>query len=273
MTPPRQILPGSKKAAGRLFFWLAGFKAVPLILPPVNTPRQTPRLRDLAAGERPQERLERLGPAALSDTELLAMLLRSGSKDMDVLALASSIITEAGSLSGLISWKETDFRQMKGIGKVKGLQLVAVLEIARRILDQSQHSRQLVLNEPDRVYEYFIPVSSGLEVEKFWVLCLNRKNNLIKRVEITSGTANSSLVHPREVFREAIRLGASAIIAVHNHPSGDPGPSSADIQVTRQLREAARTVSIDLHDHIIVGDKRVDPRGLGYYSFRESGLL
>ena len=239
-----------------------------------STPHQpTRRLRDLAEGERPQERLERFGPAALSDIELLAMLLRSGSKGHNVLELASSIINEVGSLSRLISWKEIDFRKMKGIGKVKSLQMVAVLELARRVLDQQQREQPLSLNDPGRVYSHFIPVSAGLEVEKFWVLCLNRKNMLIKRVEITSGTASSSLVHPREVFREAIRVGACAIIAVHNHPSGDPGPSSADIQVTRQLREAAKTVAIDFLDHVIVGDKRLDPRGLGFYSFKDNGLV
>jgi DNA repair protein RadC len=110
-------------------------------------------------------------------------------------------------------------------------------------------------------------------VEKFWVLCLNRKNRLLKQVEITSGTATSSLAHPREVFRAAIRHGATAVVCVHNHPSGDPAPSAADVQVTRQLREAAKAVDIDLLDHVIVGRKSVDPAGVGYYSFRDAGLL
>jgi DNA repair protein RadC len=105
------------------------------------------------------------------------------------------------------------------------------------------------------------------------VLCLNRKNRLIKQVEITSGTATSSLAHPREVFRAAIRHGATAVVCVHNHPSGDPAPSAADVQVTRQLREAARAVDIELLDHVIVGRAAADPRGLGYHSFRESGVL
>ena len=110
-------------------------------------------------------------------------------------------------------------------------------------------------------------------MEKFWVLCLNRKNRLLKQVEITSGTATSSLAHPREVFREAIRHGATAVICVHNHPSGDPAPSAADLQITRQLREAARAVDIDLLDHVILGRPEADPRGLGYYSFRQSGVV
>ena len=177
------------------------------------------RLRDLALGERPQERLERFGAAALSDTELLAMLLRSGSRGMDVLALASRLIAEAGSLAGLIAWAEADFRRLKGIGRVKALQLMALMEVARRVLGQSQGEAPL-LNRPELAFAYFQPVASGLAVEKLWVLCLNRKNRLIKRVEVTSGTATGSLVHPREVFRPAIRESATAVICVHNHPSG-----------------------------------------------------
>jgi len=230
------------------------------------------RLRDLAVGERPQERLERFGASALSDTELLAMLLRSGSREMDVLALASRLIAEAGSLAGLIAWTETDFRRLKGVGRVKALQLVAVMEVARRALRQD-YGGAPVLNRPELIFAHFQPIVSGLAVEKLWVLCLNRKNRLIKRVEVTSGTATGSLVHPREVFRSAIREAATAVICVHNHPSGDPAPSSADLQVTRRLREAAVAVDIELIDHLILGTKTADPAGRGYYSFREAGLL
>jgi DNA repair protein RadC len=236
-----------------------------------STPYAFPKLREIAVNERPQERLERLGPGALSDAELLAMLLRSGNREIDVMGLATSLVTEAGSLAGLVRWSETDFRKLKGIGKVKALQLIAVMEVAKRILLQQQN--QPVLNTPELVFAHFRPLAAGLDVEKFWVLCLTRKNTLMKRVEVTSGTASASLVHPREVFREAIRIGALSIIAVHNHPSGDPAPSSADLQVTRQLREAARTVGIDLLDHIIIGHPGADPRGQGFYSFREAGLL
>ncbi len=240
--------------------------------PAVNENYHPVRLRDLAVSERPQERLEKHGPGSLSDSELLAMLLRSGSRDLDVMSLASRIIAQAGSIADLIKWSESDFRRLKGIGKVKALQLITVMEIARRVLVQ-KNGFQPILNSPELVYQYFRPLAAGLEVEKFWVLCLNRKNRLMKRCEITSGTASSSLVHPREVFREAIRTGALSLIAVHNHPSGDPAPSSADIQVTRQLREAGKTLSIQLLDHIIVGDEHHDPNRNGFYSFKEAGLL
>jgi DNA repair protein RadC len=230
------------------------------------------RLQDLAVGERPQERMERLGPAALSDTELLALLLRSGSKGHNVLAVAQQLVTAAGSLAGLVQWSEPDFRRLKGIGQVKALQLVAVMEVARRVLAHRGDATPL-FNRPDLVWRHFQSLTTGLGVEKFWVLCLNRKNRLLRQVEISSGTATSSLAHPREVFREAIRHGASAVVCVHNHPSGDPAPSAADVQVTRQLREAAKAVDIELLDHVVLGQPTVDPRGLGYYSFREAGVL
>jgi len=232
----------------------------------------TPRVKDLAVGERPQERLEKHGAGALSDTELLAMLLRSGQKGLSVVGMSQQLITEAGSLAGLTRWREADFRKVKGIGHVKALQLLTVMEIARRVLGENADP-QPVLNRPELIFAYFRPLVTGLAVEKFWVLCLNRKNRLLRQVEITSGTATSSLAHPREVFREAIHHGATAVVCVHNHPSGDPAPSAADVQVTRQLREAARTLDIDLLDHVIVGQVTTDPRGTGYYSFREAGVI
>ena len=130
-----------------------------------------------------------------------------------------------------------------------------------------------VLNRPELVYAHFRPQAAGLSVEKFWVLCLNRKNRLIRQVELTSGTATSSLAHPREVFREAVHHGAASVVCAHNHPSGDPAPSAADVQVTRQLRDAARALDIELLDHVIIGQPGTDPRGRGFYSFREAGVI
>jgi DNA repair protein RadC len=230
------------------------------------------RLRATAVGERPQERLEKFGAGALSDTELLAMLLRSGTEGKDVLTLAGEIISEAGSLAGLIAWEAADFRQLKGIGPVKALQLLCAMELARRVVGQ-QAGETPLLNRADLIAGYFQPIVAGLAVEKFWVLCLNRKNRLIKCVEVTSGTATAALAHPREVFRTAIRESASAVVCAHNHPSGDPAPSAADVQVTRQLREAAQTVDIQLIDHVILGRPSADPLGRGFYSFRSAGMI
>ena len=230
------------------------------------------RLLATACNERPQQRLENFGVSALSDTELLAILLRSGTRGNDILTLSGRLIAEAGSIARLASWQEPDFRRMKGIGRVKAQQLVAIMEIARRAIIISG-AEQPMLNRADLIAAYLQPFAAGLEVEKFWVLCLNRKNRLIKRVEVTSGTATAALAHPREVFRVAIRESACAIVGGHNHPSGESSPSSADIQLTHLLREAARTVEITLLDHVIVGRASADPQGKGWYSFREAGLL
>ncbi len=230
------------------------------------------RLREIAVAERPQERLEKHGASALSDTELLAMLLRSGTRGHDVLTLASRLIKDAGSLGALIQWQPADFQKLHGIGRVKALQLLAVMEVARRVIGQQAEVEPL-LDRAKLVFEHLQPIVVGLEVEKFWVLCLNRKNRLIKCVEVTSGTATAALAHPREVYRAAIREAASAVICAHNHPSGDPAPSAPDLHVTRQLREASRAVEIELIDHVIIGRPGTDPLGRGYFSFREAGML
>jgi DNA repair protein RadC len=147
------------------------------------------------------------------------MLLRSGTRGQDVLTLASRLVAESGSLAGLLAWHEADFRSLRGIGRVKALQLVAAMEVARRAM-RLPPQEPPVLNRADLIAGHLEPVASGLEVEKFWVLCLNRRNRLRKRVEVSSGTATAALAHPREVFRSAIREAAAAVVCAHNHPSG-----------------------------------------------------
>ena len=200
------------------------------------------------------------------------MLLRSGTRGQDVLTLASRLVAEAGSLAGLLAWSAQDFRKMKGIGRVKALQLVTVMEVAARVAARPGDGAPL-LNSAELVAEHFRPLLLGLAVEKFWVLCLNVRGRLLKRVEITSGTATSTLAHPREVFRAAMREAAASVVCVHNHPSGDPSPSAQDLEITRQLRAAARVVEMPLLDHVIVGRPGADPAGRGFYSFRAAGVL
>jgi DNA repair protein RadC len=228
--------------------------------------------REIACGEQPQRRMESFGAAALSDTELVALILHTGLATREVLDVSSRLIAEAGSLHGFASWQPVDFERLKGIGHVKARQLAALVEIARRMMKPIT-DEPVIMNRPELIAEYFRPIINGLEIEKFWVACLNRKNRLKKLVEVTSGTATSALAHPREVFRAAIREGATAVVCVHNHPSGDPGPSAADLQVTRQLRDAAKAVDIELLDHVIIGRTGADPQGLGYFSFRKAGVL
>ena len=234
----------------------------------------THRIKDMVASERPQERLERHGPEALSDRELLAMILRSGQRGIDIVTLTGDLLNRAGSLAKLMHWTRDDFMQIHGIGAVKAAQLVTVMELVKRVIrDWDEEATELKYDTPSVIAQHFRTRAAGLDVEKFWVLCLDRKNRLIREVESTSGTATSSLVHPREVFREAIKLNATAVAVVHNHPSGDPAPSRADIQITRNLREAAKTIQINLLDHVIIGRKANDPQGLGYYSFNDAGLI
>jgi DNA repair protein RadC len=207
-------------------------------------------LKDLPPDERPQERLEKLGPGPLSDRELLALLLRSGTARHDVLSLADSIIREAANLAGLARWDVSDFQRIPGIGKVKALQLSVAIEIAQRISLGADHKNQPI-DEPAKVWKLLYPKAISQTVEKVWVLCLDRKNRV----------------------RPAIRWGATAIIIAHNHPSGDPTPSTSDLQVTKKISDASKTLEIDFHDHVIIGDAARCPSGLGYYSFSDSGLL
>ncbi|ADE53936.1 RadC family protein [Coraliomargarita akajimensis] len=232
------------------------------------------RIKDMVASERPQERLEKQGAAALSDRELLALILRSGQRGIDIVSLTGNLLDQAGSLPQLMHWTREDYLRLHGIGAVKAAQLVTVMELARRVIrawDEEQIDQ--VLDSPELVARRLRSRSAGLDVEKFWVLCLDRKNRLLREFEVSSGTATAALASPREVYREAIRLNATAIIAAHNHPSGDPAPSRADIQVTRQLREAGKALQVELLDHVILGQPGKDPQGLGYYSFNDAGLI
>tara|TARA_B110000305_G_scaffold225321_1_gene271791 strand:- start:535 stop:1257 length:723 start_codon:yes stop_codon:yes gene_type:complete len=229
-------------------------------------------LKDLPLEDRPQEKLERLGPTPLTDRELLAMLVRSGTSKYDVLAIADELIRSAGSLAGLLRWDASDFQKIIGIGKIKALQLSTQVEIAKRMM-RGERTSDLRMDDPQKVWEYLYPEVRADSVEKVWVLCLDRKNKLIRAEPVTSGTATGSLVHPREVFRPAIRCGATAVILAHNHPSGDPTPSSADLRVTKKIFEASKTVDFEMHDHVIIGEIENCPNNKGYYSFSDSGLL
>ena len=229
-------------------------------------------LRELRPQDRPQERLEKLGAAPLADQELLAMRIRSGTAQKDVLALANDLISQAGSLAGLLRWDISDFRRVRGIGKVKALQLCTFIEIAKRMM-KGERTQSERFESPEVVWEYLYPEVRSDSVERVWVLCLDRKNKLIRAEAVTSGTATGSLIHPREVFRPAIRHGSSAVIMAHNHPSGDPSPSSADIRATKRILHAAKHIGIDLLDHVILGEIENDPNKVGYYSFSDAGYL
>ena len=233
--------------------------------------KQANRLKDLQSTERPQERLCRLGSSALSDIELLAMVLRSGTQQFNVLETATILLNEASSLEHLLHYSQEDFIKIKGIGKVKALQLISIMELSKRILHRPKPKP--ILNSPEKSYAHLLHKCIGLEIEKVWVLCLNPKNALIKEFLITSGIANSALIHPREIFRDAIKVGASCIIVAHNHPSGDPKPSLADRNVAKQLFKSAQIIDIKLVDFLILGRESSAPNCKGYFSFQEQQLL
>lgn len=225
----------------------------------------------LAVCERPRERAKAFGPGALSDVEALALVLQgNGADPASALEQARTLVLRFGTLGGMLGRSATDFEDA-GLPEGLALRVVATMEVSRRVL-RGGEARQ-ILDRPERIFAYMQPECAGLEVEKFWVLCLDRKNRLIRRCVVTSWTATAALAHPREVFRAAIRESAASIICAHNHPSGDPAPSAPDMHVTRQLRESAKAVDIELLDHVICGNAASDPTGRGYFSFREAGLL
>lgn len=225
-----------------------------------------------SSDDRPRERLQRLGPRALLDAELLELLIGVGTRGAPVSAVARELLAEAGGLSALSGWEPADFGRVRGLGPAKAAELAAAVELARRIRERA-HDPGDRLDAPAKVWARLEPLAAGLAVEKCWVLCLNRRNRLLALHEVSSGTATSSLLHPREVFRQALRHAASAAIVAHNHPSGDPSPSPADRAVTRQLAEAGRVVGVELLDHVVVGRPEADPGGKGWFSFGEAGLI
>lgn len=226
----------------------------------------------MTVDDQPRERLRRLGPRALLDSELLTLLVGPTPRGRPPAAVAEAILGESGGLPALAAWEMPDFSRVPGLGPSKAAELVAALEIARRVRERA-HDPGERLDAPAKVWARLEPLAAGLAVEKCWALCLNRRNRLLALHEVSSGTATSSLLHPREVFRQALRHSASAVIVAHNHPSGDPAPSHADRAVTRQLVEAGRIVGVELLDHVVVGRPESDPTSKGWFSFGEAGLI
>lgn len=223
------------------------------------------RLKDLPEELLPRERLYQLGPEALSNSEVLAILLRTGLKGENVLTLAERILTEAGGLSGLRKLTVHELAQIHGLGKAKSAELKAALELGRRSVSVDPMSRPVV-NSPQDVAHMVMEEMRHLDREHFRVLSLSTKNHVLGISPISIGSLNSSLVHPRECFKEAIRRNSNAIILLHNHPSGDPTPSKEDIEVTRRLADGGKILGIEVLDHVVIGDNR-------YVSLKERGVI
>lgn len=229
------------------------------------------RVKDLPARIRPREEVERLGVQNVSDDVLLAIVLRSGAPGMNVVDLARGLLRHFGSLTGLASATVGELLNFKGIGKVKAQTLMAALQIARNLSEEAQPEKYRVRTPADAAGLLRDRVRV-LDNEVFWSLHLDVKNCLKQApVEVTRGLLNASLVHPREVFRDAIRTATAAIVLVHNHPSGDPTPSAEDIRITRQLVESGKVVDIKVLDHVILA--RPTGGKADFLSLRESGVV
>lgn len=222
-------------------------------------------VKDWSPGEQPRERLMRQGPPALSDTELLAILLRTGTKHEDVMQVSRNTLQRFRTLSQLAARDYSELQQIDGIGPTKAVTLAAAFEIARRMGRDTLTQRPTVTS-PGDVARIYIPLFRGIIKEQFHVMILNTASQVIRMEMVSEGSLNSSIVHPREVFRIAITEHAASIIGVHNHPSGNPAPSREDIAVTRQLAEAGKIIGISLNDHIIIAGER-------FVSMAERGYL
>jgi DNA repair protein RadC len=207
-------------------------------------------MKHLPADERPREKLLNHGPASLTDSELLALLIRAGTGGLSALDLARSILTEHRTLREIAARSPQELMRVKGVGEVKALGLVAAFEIGRRA--QRMSAERVVVRSPDDVAALMIPRLRDAMTEMFFVMILDSQNGFVRDVVLSSGTLNASLVHPREVYKAAIDHRAASIIVVHNHPSGNREPSREDLEITRQLVEAGKIVGIPLHDHIII---------------------
>ena len=230
-----------------------------------------PRIKDMPDHERPRERLVEFGPDALRDGELIAILLRTGMKGLSALDLGDQLIRKFGTLENLARASLDDLRQIKGLGRDKAIALQAAFTLARRMAKQLQREAPL-LDTPDRIADLLREDNRLAGVETFQVVLLNTRRRLLRVEKISDGTLDTLLVHPREVFRVAITAGAAGIILVHNHPSGDPTPSEADIKVTRDLIRAGQLLKIEVLDHVILGRKSQE-RSKDWASLRELGYF
>jgi DNA repair protein RadC len=218
-----------------------------------------------AARDRPRERLGRLGAAALGDTELLALILGSGTRRANALAVATLVLEAAGGLHGLPACSRDELRRIPGVGEARAAQVLASIELGRRTLLRQPADRPQLLT-PGEVATYLLPEFGARPVEQFGIVLLDAKHRLLRTVLLTVGTLDRSVVHPREVFREASAARAAGIVLFHNHPSGDPAPSADDVALTRRLVAAGELMGIDVLDHLVLTASR-------YVSLRELGRL
>lgn len=222
-------------------------------------------IRDFPQDERPRERFIKNGPQSLSNHELLAILLRTGTKEESVLQLSNRLLTNFEGLRLLKAATLEEITEIKGIGQAKAIQILAAVEIGRRIANLNYNERY-VIRSPEDGANYVMNDMRFLSQEHFVCLYLNTKNQVLHKQTIFIGSLNASIVHPREVFREALKRSVASIICLHNHPSGDPAPSREDIEVTKRLVECGKMLGIELLDHLIIGENK-------FVSLKEKGYV
>ena len=227
------------------------------------------RIKDLPDSERPRERLVEKGADALKNSELIAILLRTGLKGVSAIQVAEQLLQKFSTLDNLSRASLPDLRQTKGVGRDKAIALKSAFTLARRMAAELREEGP-TLDNPDIIADLLREENRAYEVEYFQVLLLNTRRKLIRVHQVSQGTLDTILVHPREVFKSAVAASASAIVLVHNHPSGDPAPSEADIKVTRDLIRAGQVLKIEVLDHIILGRPSKE-RSRDYVSLRELG--
>lgn len=225
-------------------------------------------VKDMPESERPYEKCLASGPEVLSDAELLAVILRTGTREQTSIDLARELLTlnkNLEGLPGLLHLDSSELMNVRGIGPVKAVQILCICELTKRMSRLSAR-KKLTLASPKSIADYFMEQLRHLEREHVIALFFDGKHRLLREYTISVGTVNSAPVSPREIFLEALKVRAVYVVLLHNHPSGDPSPSRQDIQLTTRMLEAGRLIGISLSDHIIIGDRR-------YYSFREENTL
>jgi DNA repair protein RadC len=222
-------------------------------------------MKTVAPHDRPREKLHRLGASTLGDNELVAIVLGHGKPNASALDLANVLLVGTGGVEGLARARFDDLVRVAGIGPARAAQVLAAVELGRRTLTRAGRER-VQLRTPRSAAELLLPQYGSRPVEQFGVVLLDTKHRVLRTAVVSVGTLDASIVHPREVFREATAAGAAALMLFHNHPSGDPEPSAEDIQLTRRLVAAGVLMGIDVIDHLILADVR-------YCSLKEKGLI
>jgi DNA repair protein RadC len=222
-------------------------------------------MRDLAPADRPREKLLRHGAAALGDNELVALVLGSGCRQVGALAIANAVLGARGGLHALVRATCDELATVTGVGPVRAARLLAAVELGRRTLRHAPGAR-VRIQTPSDAAAHLMPAFSGRPVEQLGVVLLDTRHRVLRTTVLAYGNLNAAAIEPREVFREAALGAAAALVVFHNHPSGDPSPSSDDVELTRRLVAAGVLMGIDVLDHVILGDTR-------YCSLKELGLL